>query len=166
MPGTYEPNQPVVHIRKVSATLNVITSKQRPRKLVIQGSARERWGDGEGERLVWRSGDACGGSAQPSAVCVGLGTAQCNVGGGGGGLAQCSVCGAQCSLVRCVGVSTAQCSMLGGRLGTAVEPPVLQSSGLQPSMSHTIHCSWLSTTLRDLARFHATLPGASYSYCS
>ncbi|CAI7993434.1 Serine/threonine-protein kinase tor, partial [Geodia barretti] len=38
VPGTYEPNQPVVHIRKVSATLNVITSKQRPRKLVIQGS--------------------------------------------------------------------------------------------------------------------------------
>ena len=37
VPGTYEPNQPVVHIRKVSATLNVITSKQRPRKLVIQG---------------------------------------------------------------------------------------------------------------------------------
>jgi FKBP12-rapamycin complex-associated protein len=38
VPGTYEPNQPVVHIRRVSATLNVITSKQRPRKLVIQGS--------------------------------------------------------------------------------------------------------------------------------
>ena len=37
VPGTYEPNQPVVHIRRVSATLNVITSKQRPRKLVIQG---------------------------------------------------------------------------------------------------------------------------------
>ena len=37
VPGTYEPNQPIVHIRKVSATLNVITSKQRPRKLVIQG---------------------------------------------------------------------------------------------------------------------------------
>ena len=37
VPGTYEPNQPVIHIRRVSPTLNVITSKQRPRKLIIQG---------------------------------------------------------------------------------------------------------------------------------
>ena len=42
VPGTYEPNQPVVHIRRVSATLNVITSKQRPRKLVIQGENKFR----------------------------------------------------------------------------------------------------------------------------
>ncbi len=37
VPGTYEPNQPIIHIKKVNASLNVITSKQRPRKLVIQG---------------------------------------------------------------------------------------------------------------------------------
>eukprot|EP00731_Ephydatia_muelleri_P014310 Em0008g30a len=38
VPGTYEPNQDIVKIRSVSHTLNVITSKQRPRKLVIHGS--------------------------------------------------------------------------------------------------------------------------------
>ena len=37
VPGTYEPNQDIIHIKKVSASLNVITSKQRPRKLIIQG---------------------------------------------------------------------------------------------------------------------------------
>ena len=37
VPGTYEPNQDIVKIRSVSHTLNVITSKQRPRKLVIHG---------------------------------------------------------------------------------------------------------------------------------
>jgi len=37
VPGTYEPNQPIIHIKEVSPSLNVITSKQRPRKLVIQG---------------------------------------------------------------------------------------------------------------------------------
>lgn len=37
VPGTYEPNQPIIHIKKVFPSLNVITSKQRPRKLVIQG---------------------------------------------------------------------------------------------------------------------------------
>ena len=37
VPGTYEPNQEVVHIKSVSPSLSVITSKQRPRKLVIQG---------------------------------------------------------------------------------------------------------------------------------
>ena len=37
VPGTYEPNQSIIHIKKVSPSLNVITSKQRPRKLVIQG---------------------------------------------------------------------------------------------------------------------------------
>ena len=37
VPGTYEPNQPIIHIKRVAASLNVITSKQRPRKLVIQG---------------------------------------------------------------------------------------------------------------------------------
>jgi len=37
VPGTYEPNQDIIHIKKVSSSLTVITSKQRPRKLVIQG---------------------------------------------------------------------------------------------------------------------------------
>ncbi len=37
VPGTYEPNQPIIHIRKVAPSFSVITSKQRPRKLVIQG---------------------------------------------------------------------------------------------------------------------------------
>ncbi|RMX59040.1 hypothetical protein pdam_00009963 [Pocillopora damicornis] len=38
VPGTYEPHKPVIHIRHVHASLNVITSKQRPRKLFITGS--------------------------------------------------------------------------------------------------------------------------------
>jgi FKBP12-rapamycin complex-associated protein len=38
VPGTYEPNQPVIRIQNCSESLNVITSKQRPRKLSIQGS--------------------------------------------------------------------------------------------------------------------------------
>ena len=58
VPGTYEPNQPVVHIRRVSPTLNVITSKQRPRKLVIQG---EREGGKEGGREGEREGGKEGG---------------------------------------------------------------------------------------------------------
>ena len=37
VPGTYEPNHDIIHIKKVSSSLNVITSKQRPRKLIIQG---------------------------------------------------------------------------------------------------------------------------------
>lgn len=37
VPGTYEPHKPVIHIRHVHASLNVITSKQRPRKLCITG---------------------------------------------------------------------------------------------------------------------------------
>ena len=37
VPGMYEPNQDIIHIKKVSSSLNVITSKQRPRKLIIQG---------------------------------------------------------------------------------------------------------------------------------
>lgn len=39
VPGTYEPNQDIIHIKKVSPSLNVITSKQRPRKLIIQGQS-------------------------------------------------------------------------------------------------------------------------------
>ncbi|XP_065891468.1 serine/threonine-protein kinase mTOR-like isoform X2 [Dysidea avara] len=38
VPGTYEPNQPVIHIRSTTPQLSVITSKQRPRKLIIEGS--------------------------------------------------------------------------------------------------------------------------------
>ncbi|XP_014771975.1 serine/threonine-protein kinase mTOR isoform X1 [Octopus bimaculoides] len=38
VPGTYDPNQPVVCIHHVQTTLQVITSKQRPRKLSIYGS--------------------------------------------------------------------------------------------------------------------------------
>ncbi|XP_050412148.1 serine/threonine-protein kinase mTOR [Patella vulgata] len=38
VPGTYQPNQPVVKINRVKSSLQVITSKQRPRKLSIYGS--------------------------------------------------------------------------------------------------------------------------------
>ncbi|XP_077998557.1 serine/threonine-protein kinase mTOR-like [Glandiceps talaboti] len=38
VPGTYDPNQPVIKIHYVQPTLQVITSKQRPRKLSIFGS--------------------------------------------------------------------------------------------------------------------------------
>ncbi|ESO95689.1 hypothetical protein LOTGIDRAFT_214800 [Lottia gigantea] len=38
VPGTYQPNQPVVKIKRVKSSLQVITSKQRPRKLSIYGS--------------------------------------------------------------------------------------------------------------------------------
>lgn len=38
VPGTYDPNQPVTRIRHVQSSLQVITSKQRPRKLSIFGS--------------------------------------------------------------------------------------------------------------------------------
>lgn len=37
VPGTYDPSQPVVCIHHVQTTLQVITSKQRPRKLSIYG---------------------------------------------------------------------------------------------------------------------------------
>ena len=37
VPGTYEPNQPVICIQRVQASLQVITSKQRPRKFSIYG---------------------------------------------------------------------------------------------------------------------------------
>ncbi|XP_066917109.1 serine/threonine-protein kinase mTOR-like, partial [Clytia hemisphaerica] len=38
VPGTYEPGKPITKIKTISTTLNVITSKQRPRKLSITGS--------------------------------------------------------------------------------------------------------------------------------
>ena len=38
VPGSYDANKPIVRIQKVAPLLNVITSKQRPRKLSIYGS--------------------------------------------------------------------------------------------------------------------------------
>ncbi|XP_015781821.1 serine/threonine-protein kinase mTOR [Tetranychus urticae] len=38
VPGSYNPNQPVIRIAQVDSALQVITSKQRPRKLCIRGS--------------------------------------------------------------------------------------------------------------------------------
>lgn len=37
VPGTYEPNQPIVRIQRIQPSIQVITSKQRPRKLSIYG---------------------------------------------------------------------------------------------------------------------------------
>lgn len=37
VPGSYVPNQPVVRIAYINSSLQVITSKQRPRKLCIKG---------------------------------------------------------------------------------------------------------------------------------
>eukprot|EP00117_Sycon_ciliatum_P022702 scpid3014/ scgid19501/ Serine/threonine-protein kinase mTOR; FK506-binding protein 12-rapamycin complex-associated protein 1; FKBP12-rapamycin complex-associated protein; Mammalian target of rapamycin; Mechanistic target of rapamycin; Rapamycin and FKBP12 target 1; Rapamycin target protein 1 len=38
VPGLYEVNKPIIRIQKIAQALNVITSKQRPRKLSIYGS--------------------------------------------------------------------------------------------------------------------------------
>ncbi|XP_053376740.1 serine/threonine-protein kinase mTOR-like [Mercenaria mercenaria] len=38
VPGTYDPKQPVIKIRRVQSSLAVITSKQRPRKISVFGS--------------------------------------------------------------------------------------------------------------------------------
>ena len=38
IPGSYVPNQAVIRISQVNSSLQVITSKQRPRKLCITGS--------------------------------------------------------------------------------------------------------------------------------
>lgn len=38
VPGVYHPNKPIIKIAKFSSDLQVITSKQRPRKLCIKGS--------------------------------------------------------------------------------------------------------------------------------
>lgn len=40
VPGTYDPNQPIIRIQSIAASLQVITSKQRPRKLTIMGKIR------------------------------------------------------------------------------------------------------------------------------
>ncbi len=37
VPGTYDPNRPLVKIRAIGTNLQVITSKQRPRKVCIKG---------------------------------------------------------------------------------------------------------------------------------
>ena len=38
VPGTYEPNKPLIRIRAFNANIQVIASKQRPRKISIFGS--------------------------------------------------------------------------------------------------------------------------------
>ena len=38
VPGTYDPGQPVIRIAEVQGQVQVITSKQRPRKICIKGS--------------------------------------------------------------------------------------------------------------------------------
>ncbi|GFN76929.1 mechanistic target of rapamycin (serine/threonine kinase) [Plakobranchus ocellatus] len=43
VPGSYVPNQPVISIQRVQSSLQVITSKQRPRKLSIFGSDGEEY---------------------------------------------------------------------------------------------------------------------------
>lgn len=40
VPGTYDPNQPIIRIQSIAASLQVITSKQRPRKLTIMGKTQ------------------------------------------------------------------------------------------------------------------------------
>lgn len=39
VPGTYDPNQPIIRIQSIAPSLQVITSKQRPRKLTIMGKS-------------------------------------------------------------------------------------------------------------------------------
>ncbi|XP_044138031.1 LOW QUALITY PROTEIN: serine/threonine-protein kinase mTOR [Bufo gargarizans] len=38
VPGTYDPNTPIIRIQSIAPSLQVITSKQRPRKLTLMGS--------------------------------------------------------------------------------------------------------------------------------
>jgi len=40
VPGTYDPNQPIIRIQSIAASLQVITSKQRPRKLTLMGKTK------------------------------------------------------------------------------------------------------------------------------
>lgn len=40
VPGTYDPNQPIIRIQSIAPSLQVITSKQRPRKLTLMGKDR------------------------------------------------------------------------------------------------------------------------------
>lgn len=44
VPGTYDPNQPIIRIQSIAPSLQVITSKQRPRKLTIMGKKIGRKG--------------------------------------------------------------------------------------------------------------------------
>lgn len=41
VPGSYIPGQPVVRIAQIQSSLQVITSKQRPRKLCIKGKVNQ-----------------------------------------------------------------------------------------------------------------------------
>lgn len=40
LPRTYDPNQPIIRIQSIAPSLQVITSKQRPRKLTIMGKSQ------------------------------------------------------------------------------------------------------------------------------
>lgn len=42
VPGTYDPNQAIIRIQSIAPSLQVITSKQRPRKLTIMGKIRRK----------------------------------------------------------------------------------------------------------------------------
>lgn len=42
VPGTYDPNQPIIRIQSIAPSLQVITSKQRPRKLTIMGKINRK----------------------------------------------------------------------------------------------------------------------------
>jgi len=50
VPGTYDPHRPIVRIRSIQHTLQVITSKQRPRKLSIKGQTCPR--DAPSDRIA------------------------------------------------------------------------------------------------------------------
>lgn len=41
VPGTYDPNQPIIRIQSIAPSLQVITSKQRPRKLTLMGKREQ-----------------------------------------------------------------------------------------------------------------------------
>ena len=41
VPGTYDPNQPIIRIQSIAPSLQFITSKQRPRKLTIMGEKKK-----------------------------------------------------------------------------------------------------------------------------
>lgn len=52
VPGTYDPNQPIIRIQSIAPSLQVITSKQRPRKLTIMGKIRRKLHRPGGSKLI------------------------------------------------------------------------------------------------------------------
>lgn len=52
VPGTYDPNQPIIRIQSIAPSLQVITSKQRPRKLTIMGKIRGKLHTRCGSELI------------------------------------------------------------------------------------------------------------------